>query len=125
MTTRILPYSEWPRLIGTEAEAVWPHLDPLKSHVVVLEKDGEIIGCQILMSVLHAECMWTHPNHRTANVTRALWAATQAEARRMGARSLATAANDARMTRLLAYVGATKLDGEHYVIQVEEPCRPQ
>ena len=122
MTTRVLPYAEWPRLVGTEAEAVWPYLDPLKSHVVVLENDGEIIACHVLMQVLHADCLWTHPAHRTPAMTRALWAATQAEARRLGATSLATAANDDRVKRLLAYIGATKLEGEHYVIQMEAPC---
>lgn len=125
MTERVLPYAEWYRLIGTEAEAVWPHLDPLKSHVVVLEDGGEIIACHVLMQVLHAECLWVRPDHRTAATSRALWAATRAEARRLGARSLATAANDDRVKRLLAYVGATKLEGDHYVISVEGPCQPQ
>lgn len=126
MHDRILPYEEWHRLIGTEAEAVWPHLDPLRSHVLVVEEDGEIIACQVLMQVLHAECLWVHPAHRRASVTRLLWNAVQRKAQDLGARTLATAARDDRVRQLLAYVGATKLDGDHYVIQIGDAlCRPQ
>lgn len=125
MTTRILPQDEWPKLMGTEAEAVWPHLDPMKSHVMVVEEHGEIIACHVLMQVLHAECLWVSERHRTPTVSRALWNSVQTQARKLGAKSLATAANDERVKRLLAYVGATKLEGEHYVIPMEGPCLPQ
>lgn len=125
MTTRILPQHEWPKLMGTEAESVWPHLDPMKSHVVVVEDDGQIIACHVLMQVLHAECLWVHPDHRKPAVTRVLWNMVQRTAQRLGAKSIATAANDERVKRLLAYVGATKLEGEHYVIPMEGPCLPQ
>jgi N-acetylglutamate synthase-like GNAT family acetyltransferase len=125
MTTRILPQDEWIRLAGTEAADVWPHLDPMRSHVVVVEEAGEIIACHVLMQVLHAECLWVHPDHRRPDVSRLLWAAVQEKARLLGAKSLATAATTERVKRLLAYVGGKKLDGEHYVIPMEAPCRPQ
>lgn len=125
MTPRMLPYAEWSRLVGTEAEEVWPHLDPLKSHVIVLEEDGQIIACHVLMQVLHAECLWVHPDHRQPAVSRTLWNAVQTHARSLGATTLATAANDDRVMRLLAYVGAIKLPGEHYVIPLEAACQPQ
>ena len=125
MTTRILPQAEWPRLVGTEAADVWPHLNPMKSHVVVVEEDGQIIACHVLMHVLHAECLWVHPDHRHPRVSRLLWNEVQLQAQKLGATTLATAANDDRVKRLLAYVGATKLEGEHYVIPLEGPCLPQ
>lgn len=125
MTTRILPPEEWPRLSHTEAAEVWPHLDRGRTHVVVVEEAGEIIGCHVLMNVLHAECLWVHPDRRDARVLRVLWNSVQREAQKLGAKTIATAANDDSVKRLLAYVGAQKLDGEHYVISMEGPCQPQ
>ncbi len=97
----------------------------MKSHVVVVEDEGQIIACHVLMHVLHAECLWVHPDRRDPRVSRILWNAVQRHAQKLGAKSLATAANDERVKRLLAYVGATKLEGEHYVISMEGPCLPQ
>lgn len=121
MTTRILPPEEWPRLRGTEAETVWPHLDPQRAAIVVVEDEGVVIGCHVLMYVLHAECLWIHPDHRgKGGVARRLWAAVQRAARGAGVRSLVTAACDDKVKRLLSHVGAIQLPGEHYSIAVGE-----
>jgi hypothetical protein len=58
MTRRILPAAEWSRLVGTELENVWPHLDPDRSVVIVVEDEGQIIGCWSAFDVLHAEGIW-------------------------------------------------------------------
>lgn len=119
MTSRILPPIEWPRLAHTEAATVYPHLDPLKSSVIVVEKDGVIVGCHILLNVLHAECLWIDPACRgQSSVARRLWDAVQVKAKMLGARTIVTAACDDRIRGLLAHVGAKKLDGDHYVIPV-------
>jgi hypothetical protein len=45
MTTRVLTGDEYPRLVGTELEAVWPHL-PASARVIVVEDVcGAIVGC--------------------------------------------------------------------------------
>jgi len=116
--TRILPPDEWPKLTGTEAECVWPTLDPSRTSIVVVERNGVIVGCHVLMWMLHAECLWIHPDARgRTSVPRRLWAGVQHVAlSRWGVSALITAAIDDRVRRLLAHVGATRLPGEHYVV---------
>lgn len=118
--TRILPRDEWPRLAGTEAEAVWPLLNPDTTRIVVVERDGEIVGCHVLLWVLHAECLWTAPAARgRGGVARRLWTAVQETVRAMGASGFMTAATDDRVRRLLAHVGAQRLPGDHYVMTLK------
>ena len=77
MTTRILPPEEYSRLAGTEAATVWPQLTAA-ARVVVVEQDGQILGCHILQPVLHAECLWIHPDHRgKTSAPGRLWRAVQ------------------------------------------------
>lgn len=119
MTSRILPVDEWPRLEGTEAETVWPTLDPGTSTILVVEHDGQIVGCHVLLYVLHAECLWIHPDHRgKSSVARRLWDAVQRMVLASGKGAVWTAATDQRVCRLLKHVGATQLPGTHYVVPV-------
>lgn len=118
MTTRILPPDEWARLAGTEAETVWPHLPP-SAHVLVVEQDDQIVGCWVLMSVLHAECLWIASAHRgKASVARRLWAFMRRTAAGLGAPVVATAAVTDDVRRLLEHVGATKVPGDHYAMRM-------
>jgi N-acetylglutamate synthase-like GNAT family acetyltransferase len=120
MTTRILPEAEWPRLAETEAGTVWPHLNPAKAQIVVVEKDGQIVGCQIVMTVRHIEALWIAPAFRTrGSVARRLWEAVKRVAREDGTTEVMTTACDDRVRGLLAHVGATRLDGDHYLVSVE------
>lgn len=120
MTSRILPHGEWPKLAHTEASEVWRHLDPLKAWIIVVEKDGAIVGCHVLMSVLHAECLWIDPAFRgRPSVARRLWMAVQARAKALGAHTLVTGACDDKIRGLLAHVGATKLAGDQFVIPLK------
>lgn len=120
MTSRVLPESEWPRLAHTEAAEVYRHLDPNRASIVVVEKDGAIIGCHVLMNVLHAECLWIDPAFRgRPSVARRLWEGVQARAKALGARTMVTAACDDRVRGLLEHIGAIKLVGDHFVIAVK------
>lgn len=120
MTTRVLPPAEWGRLAETEAGPVWPHLNPEKSQIVVVEKDGQIVGCQIVMTVRHIEALWIAPAFRMrASVGRRLWEAVKRVAREDGTTAVFTTACDDRVKQLLAHVGATRLDGDHYLVSVE------
>lgn len=119
MTTRILPPEEWPRLEGTEAGSVWRSLDPESASVIVVEDGGSIVGVWVLMTVLHAECLWIADAHRgKAAVARRLWAAMQREAHAMGVEAVATAATTDDVRALLDHVGAMKLPGDFYAMKV-------
>lgn len=119
MTSRVLPPEEWPRLVGTEAEALWPTLDPEYSRIVVVERDGEIVACHVLMNVLHVECLWIHPESRgKASVGRRLWHAVQDEARATGVRAVMTHADSDQVRGLLERAGAVPLVGETFMVPI-------
>jgi hypothetical protein len=120
MIARVLPREEWPRLAGTEAGAAWPSF-PAGARPVVVERDGVIVACHVLIPYWHVECLWIAPEARgLASVARRLWNYVRYEARLLGASSVLTAACDDRVRGLLAHVGATKLPGDHYVVPVRE-----
>lgn len=64
MTTRFLPVEEWPRLAGTLLETVWPGLDPASTRIIVVEEDGQILGCVTLFQAWHLDGAWIHPDYR-------------------------------------------------------------
>ncbi len=116
MTTRILPKAEWPRLVGTEAEQVWPVI-PEASQIVVVEDGEKIVGCHLLIPYWHLECLWIDAKSRgNGGVARKLWRAVQNAAIALGAKSVLTAAIDDRVRGLLSHVGAVRLPGDHYVV---------
>jgi hypothetical protein len=112
-TTRVLPPAEWPGLVGTELEVVWPHMRPQDS-VVVVEDRGDIVGCWALLTVKHVEGLWIAPAHRgRSSVGRRLLAG-------MGAlvgpsTPVFTAALTDDVRQLLSRIG-TRLPGDHYVL---------
>lgn len=117
MTTRILPVEEWPRLRGTEAETVWPTLDPLHAQILVVEDEASIRGCWVLLMVPHVECLWVHPEERArVSVARRLWMGMRRLTEQMGVYFVWTAAVDDSVRGLLAHASARKLDGDHYVM---------
>lgn len=121
MITRMLPVAEWPRLVGTEAETVWPHLNPGRSGIVVVEDAGAIVGCWVVMLVPHAECLWIAPSHRgKASVGRRLLRGLRAYARQLGVSSVATSALSEEVRGMLERIGAVPLDGDHFVMSMEE-----
>lgn len=103
--------------MGTEAEQLWPHLDPSRSSVVVVEAGEQIVGCAVLFHVLHADCVWIHPDHqRRAAVARRLWWGVEQTARdTWHARTVAVGATLTVMAKFLRRVGAIRLPGEHFV----------
>lgn len=121
MTTRILPVEEWPRLVGTEVETALAALDPKTTSIIVVERDGVIVGCHVLLYLLHAECLWIHPDLRgKGTVAGRLWAGVQRFAALSGVHAFLTAATDDRVKSLIAHVGGVPLPGEHFVVPVQE-----
>lgn len=119
ITHRTLPPEEWPKLAGTELEAVWPHLTPSDAQILVIEQDGAIVGCWALLLVVHVEGLWIAPSHRAkGGVARRLLAAMKQAARGLRVRQVATAAVSADVRTYLERLGAHKLPGEHFVLSV-------
>lgn len=74
---------------------LWPFKDagvtpsPNSMKFIVVEKDGEIIGYWGLISVIHAEPLWIHPEHRkNIGVGRALWRGVVGILRKLGVPSV-------------------------------------
>lgn len=121
MTTRVLPQYEWPRLVGTELETVWPVLNPAQADILVVEDAGVIVGCWAVIRYVHVEGLWIAPSaRRKASVGRRLWLGLQKLAQHLGATSVLTGAMSDDVRALLDHVGATKLPGDHYVMPMRE-----
>jgi len=120
MTTRILPPDEYPRLAGTELETVWPTL-PDGAAVLVVEQDGEIVGCWAAFLLAHVEGVWVAPAHRgkTSVARRLLVGMRRTLAEQFGASGALTAAVSDDVRGILDGLGATKLPGDHYALSLE------
>ena len=116
MTSRILPREEWDKLKGTEAELVT--LGTTSTVVVVEDDEGQVVGCHVLQAVLHAECLWVHPDHRKkAAVARRLWWSVRNVAQQLfNAEAVWTASLSKEVDGLLEHVGATAIPGTHYLV---------
>lgn len=64
MVTRLLPESEWSRLDPEHMRL--PAIEPsaVDCDVIVIEEDGEIIGCSTVMTCVHIEGTWIDPRYR-------------------------------------------------------------
>ena len=126
MTTRELPPDEWERLVGTELGEVWTRLSPSWAKVLVVEQDGEIVGCWALLSVLHAEGVWVSPTHRHRGaVQRRLWAAMRDAVMAQGNWSVMTGAATAEIQALIEAHGGAKVPCDQYMLPMEkQPCQP-
>ena len=117
--TRILPREEWARLKGTEAEKLEAMTRPGNAEVVVVERDGEIVGCWALLQIVHAECVWVAPEYRGVSaVARRLLAGMRRVARAMGVSRVVTAALTPEVEQLLSKLQAEELPGRHFVMPV-------
>jgi N-acetylglutamate synthase-like GNAT family acetyltransferase len=119
MQTRLLPPDEWGKLDGTELETVYPYLDRIRAHVIVVEDHGQIVGSWALFPLIHAEGIHIAPEHRGKTaVARRLLKAMRSTARAMGAQCINTAATDDDVKRMLITMGATRLPGAHYTLSL-------
>ncbi len=114
MTSRVLPEAEWAKLDG---------IVPICAGMVpiVVEHAGQIVGCHVLIPMVHVEGLWIHPDHRKkASVARRLWGRVQRVAvEQFGVRSVATAACSDDIKALLKHIHAVPLPGDHFLIPVE------
>lgn len=123
--TRLLPPDEWCRLSGTDLAAVWQTLRADHDRVIVVEHEGEIIGCWTLISIVHCEGIWIDPRYRNGGaVARRLLHRMPVEAREMGAKKVMTMAWTPEIAALADRIGAMRLPGEQFLVNVEAPCQP-
>lgn len=121
MTTRLLPPSEWPRLAGTEVDPVWPRLPPGQSRVLVIEDEGEIVGTLVLVTFVHAECLWIHPDYRRGvTVLRRLLDGLWAAAQDLGVTRLWSGSVSDGTSDLLRRLGGTEIPGRSFVFPTKE-----
>lgn len=119
MTWRILPRAEYDKLAGTELETVWPVL-PSEHYIIVAERGGAVVGCQALWPQWHLDGLWIAPGDRgRTSVARRLWRAVQLTASALGIRVAWTSATDDRVRHLLETVGATPVEGDHYLVPMK------
>lgn len=117
MTTRTLPPAEWARLRGTELEHVWPGLPTDEAQIVVVEDEGQIVGCWAAYRAVHVEGVWIHPDHRRSRVALRLWRGMRRVVAEMfGAGGAWTGSQSPEIDALLAG-RATEVDGRHFLIR--------
>lgn len=125
---RILPREEWPRLAGTELEAVWPHL-PASAQVIVVEDGDAIVGCWAVFPLVHVEGLWIAESHRkNPRIAIQLLRGMEAIAGAMGAQAVNTGAMTPDVVRLLEKRGAVELPGRHFSLtikrgEIHESCQ--
>lgn len=119
MIARILPRSEWDRLLPTEAGPALEELKALDAQALVVEDEGVIRGCWMLFPMWHAECLWIAPEARGGgSVGRRLLTGMAKEAAARGVSRLWTGSTNADVTRLLEHIGAQKIPGDHFVFDI-------
>lgn len=124
MTRRVLQRSEYGLLVGTDAEPLIALLSD-SARVVVVEHNGQIVGCEAFQPILHAEGLWIHPDYRRriidrTSVARELWKGICETVREtFGLRGFVTGADSDHVRKLLAHLGAVKLP-DHYSVMVEK-----
>jgi N-acetylglutamate synthase-like GNAT family acetyltransferase len=108
MTARLLPRSEWSRLRGTQLETVVPVLRRERGRVLVVEQDGEIVGCVALYRLWHLEGL----EIRQKSATRALLGAIKAHTAPIP--GVLSWAQNPVVGEFLERLGAEVLPGQHY-----------
>jgi len=120
MEARLLPWSEWPRLVNTELETAVQFF-PDDTRVLVVEDRGVILRCWSLPRYLHAEGIWAHPSQRggmRSESGRLLLDAFFREARATGDRVVLTAAASPAVERMCQNFGGQQLPGTHWALPI-------
>ena len=121
MITRVLEPWEWSSLVGTDLESYWPHLNRERHAICVVEDAGRIVGHVVIMQTVTAEFLWIAEDHRgKASVFRRLRDIMVREATCLGTPTVLMSAMSKQMNGILAGLGADRLPGDHYVLNVRE-----
>lgn len=120
MQERELPPAEWHRLNGTEAEKLWPFVNPENTRVIVVEDEGRIVGVWAMLRTVHAECLWAAPSHRgSLGVAKRLFRGMREVAAEWGVDRVITGSVDPQVTGLIERFGGKPMPCESFVLPVE------
>ena len=107
ITIRRLDKSEFGRLRNV-ADGLAPNPD--YSRVIVIERDGEIVGRMCLMTPVHIEGTWLREDVRRGTVGFRMFQAIEREATSLGVRTLLAYATSAEHETYLQRLGFGKLE---------------
>lgn len=120
MNVRVLPPAEYPRLDGTEAEELWPHLREDTSRVLVVEDGERIVGTWTLVLLPHAECVWIDPEYRgSPGVVRGLLSGMSELAQEAGISLLTCGPQSERVERFIERLGGRPVPGRAWFLPVD------
>jgi hypothetical protein len=117
MTTRVLPESEWHRLVDVPLPDVGTAAT--KGVVIAVESEsGEIVGSCAVFQCVHIDGLWIHPSHRGKTaVARRLIAATRQAVKGMGvSAAVTTVLSGSPMASLWRKRGASEVLGQHLMV---------
>jgi len=118
MIARILPRDEWSRLTGTLLESAVSRLDA-SSLVMVVERDGEIVGCAAYYPQWHLDGVWIRSDAPKASVGRRLWSMLRVVAREAGITSAWAMVVSPRSHKLVRALGPVfHFECDHYEIDL-------
>ena len=118
MMSRLLPPEEWHRLEGT---LLWPVVKTMhpSSLIMVVERDGDIVGCAAYYQQWHLDGVWIKPGAPAVSVGRRLWHAVRQVASGFDIRSVWAMAMSPRSDKLVQSLGPSfPLNCQHYEINV-------
>lgn len=117
MTVRSLPADEWPKLLHTGADLAQLERAATTGDILVVEDNGRIVACAVVMLCAHLEGVWVHPSCRhNLSVGRRLWTAVKRTARHLGARGFFGSAVNPQSAHMIESLGGVQLEGRHYVM---------
>jgi len=124
LTARLLPPEEWAILTAVEpyASKGLPG-DPAFWRIVVVERDGVLVGTCALFTAVHWDCWWIDPASRGKGGVLNALLVTSLRLLQAGAIQVAyTGAEDAQpeLAQLLAHFGFTPAPGRLFVLDVDQ-----
>lgn len=121
MNSRVLDPEEWEsKLKGTEAEELWPSLDPAMSEVLVVEDGAKVAGAWVLIKTVHAECIWVHPDYRgTFGVAKRLMRGMREIASRWGVTRVITGSVSPKVTDLILRFGGSPIPCMMFTLPIQ------
>lgn len=122
LTTRLLPPEDWDRLRALDPYATrgLPE-DPENWRILVVERDGVLVGTCALFNAVHWDCWWIAPEARgRGGVLAQLLRASVAVFQEAGLDTVWTGVEDANsdVTRLLTHFGFQPAPGRLFVLSV-------
>jgi hypothetical protein len=119
---RVLPEAEYHRLLSHEPFASGGLPNPAYNRIIVAEVGTEIVACWMVLTCVHVEPLWIHPEHRKRpGLIRRLWTAVAGvlqESHVLVAFGCITDADAAQNVPLALRLGFEKVAGDLYYIRV-------